>query len=218
MRALILIAATSALATSVQLQADVLAIKVGADAWNLDSTVQKHPNGDKFDLDNEWVGSFYIALEHPIPLLPNLKLRYNDVNINSGLDEADFSNLDYLGYYELLDNPLGALDLGLGIKQITSGKVNAKEFEDYIPTFYGAAEVDIPITGIAVYGDASYGRWDRDEAFDVQLGAKYTFDLPLLDLGLKGGYRKLRFDFENFDGYRGENNFNGWYLGTELTF
>lgn len=213
-----LIAAAIVLATPVQLQADVIAIKASVDVWNLDSTVQEHPKGDNFDLDNEWVGSFYFALEHPIPLLPNLKLRYNDVSVSSGVNKADFSNLDYLGYYELLDNPLGALDLGLGIKQITSGTVNNKEFEDYIPTLYGAAEVDIPITGIAVFGDASYGKWDRDETFDFQLGAKYTFDLPFVDLGLKGGYRKLRFDFENFDGYKGENTFNGWYLGTELAF
>ena len=117
-------------------QADFVGLFLGLDGWDMDSSGRFGSNGleeQKFTLDNETKISYFIALEHPVPLLPNIRVRGNDLDTSGqetitarfefngiifDIDEdvtVDFAiqNTDFTLYYELFDNDLVSFDLGL---------------------------------------------------------------------------------------------------------
>ena len=124
-------------------QADtLLGLYIGAQAWNVETTgsVGEFNSGvdeavlQKLDFNDQTQGSFYIALEHPIPLIPNIKLASTtlDTDGQTVITESDFefggisypidtvvdtkfnvSYLDYTFYYEILDNDLVTVDIGI---------------------------------------------------------------------------------------------------------
>ncbi len=101
------VAAAVALASAVPAQADtLLGVKVGADAWFANAKI----DGNKSD---DTSGSYYASIEHFIPLVPNFMVRYN--NIDTG--NVAFEQSDLTAYYEILDNDLVALDLGVTVSK-----------------------------------------------------------------------------------------------------
>ena len=120
-------------------QADtVFGVYAGAGKWRIDAS------GDigvtDTDLDdlgfNEPDNNFFhIALEHPVPLLPNIMLKHTDLSLDgqavlgepvdfanivfppgaSLATRLDLSHIDATLYYEVLDNWLN-LDFGLTIR------------------------------------------------------------------------------------------------------
>ncbi len=117
--------------------ADTLAgVYIGADLHFADTKGSFGQPGSRqqdFSFDDKNLSSFYIKVEHPVPLLPNIKLQRNSLssNGNTRIDETfvfdnqtfrvdsilaqdvDLSNIDATFYYEILDNDLVSLDLGV---------------------------------------------------------------------------------------------------------
>lgn len=119
-------------------QADLLfGIYGGVGAWNAgvdgDLGVGDQPiTTDELDLSTETNNVFYLAVEHPLPLIPNIRVQHTgvsstgsatlerdftleDITFNAGLDtqsEVDFTHTDFSFYFEILDNYL-SLDVGL---------------------------------------------------------------------------------------------------------
>lgn len=110
-------------------------IYMGAQYWDMqaDGAFGSNDNLQSYDLSDEGKGSVWIAIEHPVPLVPNLKLRYNQLDTDGSADVADFEfggityngtstvdaeldHFDAIFYYEFLDNDLVSLDLGVNIK------------------------------------------------------------------------------------------------------
>lgn len=91
-----------------------------------------------FSFKDETQGSYFIALEHPIPLIPNLKITSTTLDtqgntdlasqftfggktydVNAHVDsELDLSYIDYTFYYELFDNDLLTIDFGLTARDL----------------------------------------------------------------------------------------------------
>ena len=91
-----------------------------------------------FSFADKSKGSYFIAVEHPIPLIPNIKIAsttldtQGDGNINvdfsfggkiydanKQIDTVlDLSYIDYTLYYELFDNDLLTVDFGLTARDI----------------------------------------------------------------------------------------------------
>lgn len=135
--------AAALLASSMQVQADtVLGLYAGAQYWNIEPEGQFGSAADdqeSFNFDDAGNASYYVALEHFVPIIPNIKLRHNQMEDLSGSGEisgsftfagqtyqadsqmsvnADLSNTDYIMYYELFDNGLFSFDFGLNVKHI----------------------------------------------------------------------------------------------------
>src|SRR5690554_6239454 len=125
-------------------QADtVVGLYAGAQVWDTSNSGQFGTgNGNQsFAFTDEKQTSFYIAVEHPIPFLPNIKIRENelvsygattltqDFNFNGQVYSAnssitsyvDLSHTDFTLYYELFDNDLIAFDLGMTGKKLMAG-------------------------------------------------------------------------------------------------
>ena len=157
--------------------------------------------------DNEFVGSYYLAFEHPVPFLPNAKLRYTKLD-QSG-SNADF--LDAIGYFEVLDN-IVSLDVGLGAK-----RVNAN-IDKTIPALYASAGGKLPFTGLSAKAEVFVGKGIDADFTDANAEVKYNFIESLaIDLGLKAGYRIMMVNIDD-SGVSSDIKVQGPYLGLEAHF
>jgi len=131
------IALAAALATvlSTNVQADALGIYLGGQVWDnqASGTFGDGSSLVDFNLVDEKQNSFFVAFEHPLPLIPNARIASTSLETNgmttldtdfdfddeiflSGADvNADFdvSYVDYTLYYELFDNDLLSFDFGI---------------------------------------------------------------------------------------------------------
>jgi outer membrane protein len=125
---------TGLLSTSAM--ADTIAgLYIGGSIWSNEATgtFGEKSNLVDFNLNDKEQGSFYIALEHPIPLIPNLLISSTTLDTDGSTTltqefkfadttfEAtapvdttfDVSYVDYTLYYEIFDNGLFSFDFGL---------------------------------------------------------------------------------------------------------
>ncbi len=131
------IALAAALATvlSTNVQADALGIYLGGQVWDnqASGTFGDGSSLVDFNLIDEKQNSFFVAFEHPLPLIPNARIAstsletngmttldtdfdFDDETFLNGADvNADFdvSYVDYTLYYELFDNDLLSFDFGI---------------------------------------------------------------------------------------------------------
>jgi outer membrane protein len=115
------------LATACQANADtIFGIYAGAGTWQTEysgDAGEPATSADDLGMDSNNNNYYYIAIEHPVPLIPNIKVQHNDITSNqtgtlgknfsigdiiypAGTQVAtdfDLSYTDAALYYELLD-------------------------------------------------------------------------------------------------------------------
>lgn len=230
-------------------QADtVLGMTVGVDAWDMDSAGSLADNSTltAFNHGSETPANFSFALEHPVPLMPNFRLRLTDMSssgstnlsttfnfsgvsypVNASLGtEFNLQSSDFIFYYELLDNDAVTFDLGLNGKyldgdiQVTDGTTRASEtFKGLVPMLYGAVKFGIPMTHFSVFGDFNLLSVGDHTLRDYQAGAAYTLvDNMAVDFSVRGGYRRFNLELDDLDGIYADWSFDGLFLGIEADF
>lgn len=139
-----IIAAGIASLLTASVQADtLLGLYIGGHMWANQaegSFGEGASNQATFDFKDKNQGSFFVALEHPIPFIPNFKIASttldtagsatitgdftfdgNTYSSSSALETTfDASFVDYTFYYELLDNDLLTFDIGLTARDLES--------------------------------------------------------------------------------------------------
>ena len=161
-------------------------------------------------------GSFaYVALEHPIPLWPNVKLQYtrlgtggeatlsrdfqlDDVEFSAGetvSTELDLTHIDAVMYYELLDNVV-SLDLGWTLRlfnghaRAASRTVSERVDIDLpLPMLYGRALVELP-AGFTAGVTANFISYSGNSLRDLSAHVYYGFG-SVVDVGVEIGYRRF---------------------------
>jgi len=120
---------------SANAHADVIGLYIGGQAWDNQASGRfgESNNMEDFNLADETQSSFYIAVEHPIPLIPNVRISHNTLDttgatsLTSDFDFGDQTFMqgtnvstvfdvnynDFTLYYELFDNGLFSFDFGL---------------------------------------------------------------------------------------------------------
>ncbi len=227
-------------------QADtLLGLYAGAQYWQVEPEGEFGTAQDdqaNFNFDDDAQGSFYIAFEHPVPLIPNIKLRQTqlevagagnvDFNFNgtnySGTAQvdADLSNTDLILYYEVLDNGLASFDFGVTVKSLDGEIIvsdgdasDTQELSGYVPMGYIAANVGLPLTGFSIYGDFSILSIGDHSMTDYQAGLAYTFvDNLAVDMSAQLGYRSFSLELDDLDGIYSDLEFSGIYGGLEVHF
>jgi outer membrane protein len=131
----IALAAALAAVLSTNVQADALGIYLGGQIWDnqASGTFGDSSSQIDFNLIDEKQNSFFIAFEHPLPLIPNARISstsletsgmttldsdfdFDDETFIKGADvnaNFDVSYVDYTLYYELFDNDLLSFDFGI---------------------------------------------------------------------------------------------------------
>ena len=223
MRRLFMILAGSAVLAAPVAQADVLGFGAQVGYWDSELSGDVATNGgsvdvnDELNLDGESSNQLSLYLEHPIPLLPNVRVAYINIdqtasgrlnndfdNVDAGLVRSDLEleQLDLTLYYEVLDNWVN-LDLGLTVRDFSGelivqngiDPISRTTADAVVPMGYLAARFDLPFTGVSVGIEGNAIAFNGDSLHDFNVYGQYQLSL----LQLRAGYRQMAVDYEDGD-------------------
>lgn len=237
------------LVTAPQANADtVFGVYAGAQTWKAETSgaFGSGSTTSDFTFSDDQQASAYIAFEHPIPLIPNVKVRHNDLvtdgsqllseefsffgtsfAANSRLNyTADLSHTDYTLYYEFFDNDLVSFDLGVTAKRVDGSievrgeqALQGQTTDGWIPTLYSQLRVGIPATDLTLYGLANAVSVDDSKVEDYEFGVEYRpIENLAVDVNLQLGYRVFNVELDDLDGIYSNLEYKGPYLGLEFHF
>jgi outer membrane protein len=215
---------------AISAEADAFGFRAGAYRWNPDFDGDVKSGGEKVDVkddlgfSDESVNVFFVAIEHPIPFLPNLLLQRTqldasatntlnrtftfDDNIYVASDTVktnlDLSHTDATLYYEILDNwvnldvglTIRHFDTGVKIRSVNTGENSKVDINATIPMVYAAARFDLPLTGLYIGVDGNGIGYSGNTLFDYR--AMIGYESPI-GLGAELGMRN--FDLKYEDGH-----------------
>jgi outer membrane protein len=238
--ALAILAASASVAT----QADIVGATAGAYIWKQSWDGDVKAGSDSIDMnddlgyDDETGKSFYVALEHPVPLLPNIRLQSTDLDISERRKSTqeykfdgktykvdkdvesttDLSHVDGTFYYEILDNWVN-LDVGLTVRMF-DGEVSIREDEGGegsieidapVPMAYVNARFELPLTGFYASGLGNVIAFGDNKITDMTLAVGYELGI----LGLEIGYRNFDVQLED-DNEEANVTVDGYFIGLVL--
>jgi outer membrane protein len=200
-----------------------------------------------FDFDDKNQGSFYVAFEHPIPLIPNIKIASTvldtvggatikqDIkilgtkyNVSETLDTTlDASFVDYTFYYEVFDNDLLTFDFGLTARdldayiKVTESNTNSSDLDvsGIIPMAYVSTIIGLPFTGLNIFAEANFISYDDQTVYDAQVGVSYSIlDNLAVDFDVTLGYRTVKMELNDLDGFYSDLTYDGFFAGAVVHF
>ncbi|MCC4790467.1 TIGR04219 family outer membrane beta-barrel protein [Vibrio splendidus] len=192
--------------------------KVGADMW-WGSTKLNEVRQD----DDSNSPSLYFAFEHNAPMLPNASFRYTSVDA----DSLAFDKYDYTFYYTLLDHKLMNFDAGVTFTQYSNSNYiepqngTQTSFDEFTWSFYGNAEINVPETNFDIIGTMEFGDSSGIKSTDLMAGVQYRIPVAETEIALRGGYRVIDLDSEEFFSSEVGKEFvmvDGWFAGAEVRF
>ncbi|MFD1439624.1 TIGR04219 family outer membrane beta-barrel protein [Acinetobacter sp. ANC 4282] len=211
-------------------QADFIGVKASTDYWKYSTDLSNSASAlPQPQLEDDHSMSFSIAVEHPVPFLPNAKIKHSNLQAESDQSLAgvkshqlDLDYSDFILYYEILDNVVSA-DVGFGAKlldgDIQQNFTQNTEVSETLPMIYAEAGVKLPFTGLSAKAEASFAKLTDTQVTDAQLELKYNFvDTVLVDVGAKAGYRILDIQLEEGSNQEAKLKFKGPYIGLEAHF
>ena len=222
MRKLLLTVGSSLILTVPVAHADFAGVGASVSYWDSSLSGTATNSGDVVDVDNDLHlksqdnANLGIYIEHPIPLLPNVRLNYTVIEQSGrgevragGFDgivpgvavqsELDLDQLDLTLYYEILDNWVN-LDLGLTVRDLSGeltvsqlATVSNTKVDAVLPMVYVAARFDLPLTGLAVGAEGNAIVYGGDSVYDLNVYAQYQLSV----VQLRAGYREMSIDYED---------------------
>lgn len=169
--------------------------------------------------DSYQIGAYF---EHPIPVIPNVRIDYTPDTTFSGTDsiagknEVAFKQLDGTLYYEILDNIVD-LDVGITFKAIDGnlkGSVN-QDFSGVIPMGYLGTAVKIPMIPITIVGDVKYLGYDGDAITDARIKAIWNI---VAGVQAQAGLRYESIKIKSQDNVDADVTFKGPFIGVGYSF
>jgi outer membrane protein len=218
--------------------ADFVGLNIGLSHWAPDLSGKFNSANDaNIDLNRD-LGvndpsqtSLVLILEHPIPVLPNVKYQSLDLETSGSktleqsltfngnrysansnvLSTFDLTHDDIALYWEVLDNWVN-LDLGIDLKRF-DGQVgingNNITVDETIPLLYISARFDLPFTGFYAGADLNHLSIGDNSANDSTLLVGYESSIGL---GIEGGVKTFSLDLNNADNIDTNIEYKGLYL------
>lgn len=180
-----------------------------------------------------------VYLEHPLPLIPNIKLGYTELSHEGSSSVNDLTwgehtysstiesslSLDMTDvtlYYEFLDN-WAETDAGITLRYI-SGNMGVRssvssdvaDFTTWVPMLYGKVRFNLPVTDLSFQLEANaISYWDIT-AYDYELSARYTLGMGV---GLEAGYKAVHMNSDELvSGLDANVDFSGPYAAAIWDF
>jgi outer membrane protein len=233
-------------------QADtLLGLYIGGQIWSNDASGSFGEGADNqsaFEFDDENQGSFYVAFEHPIPLIPNIKIASTTLDTVGGTELSDSftfgdetyraettldttldaSFVDYTLYYEVFDNDLISFDFGLTGRDLDADiniaapslrLESGLDVSGIIPMAYLSTVIGLPFTGLSVFAEANFITYDDQTIYDAQAGVSYAIlDNLAVDLDLTVGYRTMKLELNDLDNFYSDLTYDGFFAGAVIHF
>jgi len=234
----------AALVTPFTATADTLSLSVGGGIWNespsgnFQKTTDPAAVNVETDLfwDEEAQGYIFATLEHPIPIIPNIRLIHTTIDHDgngttsfsfdgqtfSGVVDNDISiqTTDLIAYYEILDNVV-SIDLGLNIRNLkidytitSAGSTTTDSISETIPMIYALVGAS-PWPNLIISGEISYITFEDNTVSDFTAKIAYTTDFFV---GFEAGYRKQTFELDDASDTDADLDFDGVFAGAYLKF
>lgn len=220
--------------------ADTLGLYLGGGSWNHDpsGTFSSNQTGsDNIDMSSSLKLSekseayLWLAFDHPIPLVPNIRLERTALShtsttsstfnfkgnpVATGAVEVTMDSVDTILYYRLLDNWVN-LDLGLDLRKLDGRFAignDSIEVSETIPMLYLAAQFDMPLTGLSLGVDYKVVGYSGSSYNDIRLRAAYEYGV----VGFEAGLRSIKLTLDDVDGANSDIEFSGLMVGAFLHF
>lgn len=196
---------------------------------------------DDLNFDNNSFFEIAATIEHPVPVLPNVRLKYSDldqaetgsittvfgtgsnqVSIGDVETNLDLSNMGLVLYYEILDNWISA-DVGLDIRKFngqleiaskTDSSVFKIDVDEVLPMAYVSAEFALPFTDMSAGAEVSAISYSGNSIHDAKIRIRQGFSLAFLELG----YRTMGIKLDDLSDTDIDMDFSGVYISTGLDF
>jgi len=239
---IVLILSTLLFLCVTSVRADFVGFEIGASYWEPELTGSFASVGDPsidlvgdLGLEDITPSNLVLTLEHPIPLLPNIKYQNMDLDstgsnmLSNAIDfngsnfpigstvnsTFDLSHNDIVLYYELLDNWI-SLDFGLDIKifdggvSLDDGVSTASEpIDETMPLLYLSARFDLPFSGFYIGADLIGASTGDNSLEDTSLMLGYESDSGL---GIEGGIKKFSLEINDVTDINADLEYDGVYL------
>ncbi|WP_426358779.1 TIGR04219 family outer membrane beta-barrel protein [Pseudocolwellia sp. HL-MZ19] len=247
----ILLATALSAAISTSVQADtLLGLYVGGQIWATEASGTFGDSGNNqadFNLDDQEQGSFYVAFEHPLPLIPNIKVARTSLDtdgittLSSSIDfrgetydstsevatKFDLTYTDYTLYYEIFDNDLVSIDFGITGRDFDTDITLSQEGKSsgtlsasgIVPMLYAYTNIGLPFTGFNVFGEGNFLSIGDHTLYDFQVGVSYELiDNLAVDVDLTLGYRAVQLEIDDLDNLHSNLDFKGVFAGAIVHF
>lgn len=224
---------------------------LNGNSWDYEVSGKIQDDGsviNEIDLDTDLflqddTESFFLAyIEHPIPVLPNIRLgstslnlkgsgtasktfTFNGTSISGAVTSTTTLILDHTEialYWNVLDNMVG-FDIGINAKffdgsvriEATGGNTANETFDETIPLLYAGLQFELS-NGFQLAGDISYISYDGSSITDTLVRLRWTSDF---NLGAEIGYRSFVIDYEDTTANEYVDiDISGPYAGLHLAF
>lgn len=225
-------------------QADILGGSVEVSYWQASYSGGVDDGSSTIDLEDDLgfddLGAVEIAatLEHPIPLLPNVRVKHIDLDetedgalsvnfdgINFTSDVTtnfDLTHSDLMLYYEVLDNWV-SLDIGLDVKVFDgqlvieeegTGETSTTDIDEVIPLPYVSAEFELPLTDLSFGAEVSGVKYSDSSMYDAKARFRQGISLAFIEIG----YRQMAVDIEDISDIDVDIDLSGAYISTGIDF
>lgn len=228
-------------------KADVLGLVVGGESWRADTT-QSLSAGSELRAENtSQQPGFYLRFEHPVPLLPNIGVRQQQLRYSASgtaitplmLGQQSLATgtsvqlnssgqlREVLAYYELLDNPLLDVDAGLAFRQLdlslqartSSGVVLDQPVQRWRPAVYANLALSVWGTEHQLFAQATYSDLRDDVMRDWRAGIAWRWlDITPIQSSLILGYRHSQLELHDVSNTSAVLRQQGPYLALEFDF
>lgn len=203
-----------------------LGIYAGAFAWQSELSgninIKNNPSFDinnNLNIDDDTNSSIYLALEHFVPFVPNIKVTRTALEFSANSNLIDFSHTDATLYYEILDNWV-SLDIGL-TGRIFDGEVKipspstTQELSGTVPLIYAKVQFDLPLSGLSAGIEGNFLGIDGNNLRD--LDARLNYEIAA-GFGVALGYRTFGLELDALDDIDADVTAKGAYLGATFHF
>lgn len=244
----LLLAASIAAMSSSQAYADNIGLYIGGQIWDNEATglFGETTSQVDFNLEDKQQGSYYVAVEHPLPLIPNARVSFttletdgltslaNDFEFGGETFAAgtevgakfDVSYADYTLYYELFDNDLLTFDFGITVRDFdgdvsvsAAGVSGTLDTDEFVPMLYAATIIGIPATDFNIFAQGNLLSIDDHTLYDYQAGISYELVENLaVDVNLTFGYREVKLELEDINNLYTNIDFSGVFAGAVIHF
>lgn len=175
------------------------------------------------NLDGKSGGYFGIALEHPIPLIPNIRIQHQNLKAEgtagSQSEKLDLSHNDYTLYYQFLDGLIWInLDGGVTFRKfdgsVTLNGTKTNLSKTY-PLGYLSAFLTVPGTKLSFGTDIKVGGVNSSRITDTTFKVKYETPFRV---GIEAGYKKASLKLNDIGGKDLKSDFSGAFIGAFVHF
>lgn len=225
MKKLFVATALTAGLVSMPLQAEILGAGVGAGIWNQSYSGQASINNTQIIDGNEFKSNknnyVWGYLNHPIPVLPNVKLEYAQVDTTQNNNLLNLDQTDLTLYWGL-PVPVVDLDFGLTVKKFDGKLVGNNETEKVdalVPMGYLSLKAPLPFVPVTLGADTKVISYNGSSINDSKITARWDVVDSVVKLGVELGYRKQNIDIDGFgQDVRADMSIDGWFAGVALVF